>query len=98
MAEPLAIRPVGRHRVICVADEDDARLERDVHPGEAVGVAGAVPPLVAVADDRADLLQTVDRGDDPLAELRMRLHDRALVRGEPTGLREDLARDADLAD
>ena len=53
---------------------------------------------MAMTDDCADLLEAVDRGDDPLAELRMRLHDRALVRGEPAGLREDLARDPDLPD
>ena len=98
MAEPLAVRAVGRHRVVGVADEDDAGLERDALVAEPVRIATAVPPLVAVADDRADFLETVDRRDDPLSELRMRLHDRALLGGEPPGLREDLARDADLAD
>src|SRR5262249_45547816 len=56
------------------------------------------PALVAVANDRADLMESVDRGDDALTELRMRLHDRPLLRGEPAGLRQDLARDPDLPD
>src|SRR4029077_14117985 len=73
MAETVAIGPIAGHRVIRVADEDDARLERDVLAGDAVGVALAVPALVAVTDDRPDDLEAVDRGDDPFAELGMRL-------------------------
>ena len=69
--EPLAVRPVGRHRVVGVADEDDAGLERDLLAGEAVGVAAAVPVLVAVADDLADLLEPLDRREDARAQLGM---------------------------
>ena len=43
-------------------------------------------------------LQSIDRRDDLLAELGMGLDQRALVGGEPPRLREDLARDPDLAD
>ena len=39
------------HRVEGVADGDDAGAERDVLAGQAVGVAGAVPALVAGADE-----------------------------------------------
>src|SRR3954470_23464035 len=98
MREPLAVGPVGRHRVVRVADEDDPRLERDLLARDAVGIAAPVPPLVTVADDLAHLLQLLDRSDDLLAELGVRLHDGALVRGQTTGLREDRALDADLAD
>src|SRR4051794_6710151 len=98
MREPPAIRAVGRHRVVRVADEDDPRLERDLLARDAVGIAAAVPALVAVAHDLAHLLQLLDRRDDPLTELGMRLHDRALFRGQAAGLREDRALDADLAD
>ena len=52
-----AIGPVGRHRVEGVAGADDPGLDRDRLAGEAVGVAGAVPALVAGADDRADLAE-----------------------------------------
>src|SRR3954451_5800587 len=77
-AQPLAVGPVGRHRVERVADEDDPRLVRDVFAGLAVRVAGAVPALVAAAHDRAHLGQPLDRLEDPLAELRVHLDDRAL--------------------
>ena len=46
-----AVDAVGHHRVEGVADGDDAGAERDVLAGEAVGVAGAVPALVAGAHD-----------------------------------------------
>ena len=84
--------------MVRVADEDDARLERDVLAGDAVGVAAAVPALVTVADDRPHDLEPVDRRDDPLAELRMGLDELPLGGGQPARLREHVARDADLAD
>ena len=46
-------RAARGHRVERVADEDDARLERDLLARQPVGVAGAVHPLVARADDAA---------------------------------------------
>src|SRR5207248_297129 len=98
VAEAVPIRPVGRHRVVRIANEDDPRLERDVLAGEAVGVARAVPTLVAVADDRPDGLQPVDRSDDPLAELRVRLDDLPLGGSQAPRLGEHVARDTDLAD
>ena len=98
MAQLPPVRPIGGHRVVRVADEDDARLERDVGCGELVGIPGAVPALVAVADDALHFLQPVDRRDDPLTEHRMHLHDRALRGAQPPRLQEDSARHADLAD
>src|SRR5690349_2205038 len=97
-AEPLAVGPVGRHRVEGVADEDDPRLERDLPAGLLVRVAGAVPALVAAADDRAHLCEPLDRLEDPLAELRVHLDDRALLGRERPGLEQDARRDPDLAD
>src|SRR5438876_3346635 len=96
--EPLAVRPVGRHRVEGVADEDDPRLERNLLAALAVRIAGAVPVLVAGAHDRAYVLEALDGRDDPLAELRVRLHHRPLLGGQPARLGEDRGRDADLAD
>src|SRR5438477_11400082 len=98
VAESAPVGPVGRHRVVRDADEDDARLERDVLAGDAVGVAVAVPALVTMTHDRPHDLEPVDRGDDPLAELGMRLDDLPLCSGQATGLREHVARDADLPD
>ena len=37
VAEPLPVGPVGRHRVVGVADEDDPGLERDVLAGTPSG-------------------------------------------------------------
>ena len=47
---------------------------------EPVRVALAVEALVAGADDRPHVLELLDRGEDPLAELGMRLDQRALRR------------------
>ena len=81
-----------------VAGEDDPRFDRDLVPRLAVRIAAAVPALVAVADDRADVLELADRAEDPLAELRMRLDDLPLLVRERAGLRQQRRRDADLAD
>ena len=40
--------------MVGVAGEDDARAERDLRAGQAVGVAATVPALVLVADERWD--------------------------------------------
>src|SRR5262249_35263873 len=94
----LAIRPVGRHRVVRVAHEDDARLERDVLAGNPIGIAGAVVALVAVTHDRADILEPVDGRDDALTELRMLLDQPALAVRQRARLRQDGLGDPDLAD
>ena len=49
-----AVRARGRHRHVGVAGEDHARADRDPLALEPVRVAGAVPVLVLVADDRRD--------------------------------------------
>src|SRR5207247_11123104 len=48
--EALAVGPVGRHRVVGVANEDDPRLDRNVLAPAAVGVTGPVVALVTVPD------------------------------------------------
>ena len=84
--------------MVRVADEDDARLERDVLADHPVRVSHPVESLVAVSDDRADVFEPVDRRDDPLAELGMLLDQPALGLGQRARLREHGLRDADLAD
>ena len=84
--------------MVGVDDQDDPRLERDVRAGEPVGVAAAVPVLVAVADDLAHVGEARDRCQDPLAELGMLLHDPVLLRRERPLLREYVRGDADLPD
>ena len=65
-----AIRAVGDHGVVGVADGDDAGAERDVVAGEAVGVAGAVEPLVRGAHERRRGGEGGSAGEDPLADDR----------------------------
>jgi hypothetical protein len=50
LADPLAVGPLGGHRVEGVDGEDDPRLERDLVAREQVGVPAAVDALVVVAD------------------------------------------------
>src|SRR6185503_20373489 len=97
-AETLAVRPVGGHRVERVAHEDDPGLDRNLLAGLAVGIAGAVPALMAPADDRPHLRETLDRREDPLAELGVRLDHAPLLRRQRPRLEQDARRDADLAD
>ena len=53
----LAVGARRDHRVVGVAGEDDPRGDRDRRPGEAVGVAAAVPALVLVAHDRGQVAE-----------------------------------------
>ena len=46
-----AVRAVGGERVERVGDREHARGERDLLAAQPVGIAGAVPALVVVADD-----------------------------------------------
>ena len=68
-------------------------------PTEAVGVAAAVPVLVARADDPADVPeQAADAFEQLLADDRVRLHQGALFGVERAGLLDDLVRNPDLPD
>src|SRR4051794_4143608 len=96
--ERAAVGAIGGHRVVGVADQDHARAERDRVAGEPVGVAAAVPVLVAVADEREHLGEEVDLGEDLGAHLDVAL-DLALLRlRERTRLVEDALRHRHLAD
>src|SRR3990172_949351 len=89
---------VGGHRVEGVADEDDARAERDLVAGEAVGVAAAVVVLVVVGDYRRGGRQVGEAAGDPGAHLRVPLDHRPLVLAEAAGLLQDVVRHGELAD
>ena len=87
-----------RHDLDRVRDGDDAGSERDLGCGEAVRIARAVPALVMVADDRPGRCEQVERLEQRVADLRMRLDDRALLLVERSRLEEDPVRDPDLPD
>ena len=65
--------------------------------GEAGGVAGAVEPLVVMADHRGDG-RVADAAGHVGAVAGVAADDRELLVGEATGLVEDLARRVELAD
>jgi hypothetical protein len=67
-------------------------------PARPVGIAGAVPALVLVADEPADAGEELHRREDLLPDDRVALHHRALVGGERARLVEDRLGHRDLAD
>ena len=64
------VRPAERDRVVGVGDGHDPGAERDLLAGQAVRVAGAVPALVVVPDDRREQLRRLERLADAPADLR----------------------------
>ena len=94
-------RPVGAAAddgVEGVGERDDAGAERDALALQAVGIAGAVPALVVVADDGREVARHAQRVADALADLGVLAHDPELVLGQRPGLVQDVLGDADLAD
>src|SRR6266851_4503679 len=94
-----SIAAVGGHGVEGVAAHHDPCRPRDPFACEAVGIAAAVPALVAGADERADLAEeAADPREQAFALDRVCLDQLALVGGQRARLVDDLLRDADLAD
>ncbi len=96
--ERAPVGPRAGHRLQRVAGGDDPRAERDLVAGEAVGVALAVPALVAGAHERRDGLQRRRRADDALPDDGVLLDDRPLVVVQRAGLVQDGRGHRDLAD
>ena len=94
----LAVELARRHDLDGVGDRDDACAERDVGAGDAVRVAEAVPPLVVVTHDRPRRREQVERLEELVADLGMRLDDPPLLVVERRRLEQHPVRDADLAD
>src|SRR2546423_5930555 len=92
------VRPVGGHRVPGVREPDDRGLEGNVLAREPVRIAGAVPALVVVADDRDGFAETAELADDPRALGGVRLHLRVLPVVELARLDQDPVGNGDLAD
>src|SRR3954451_19614965 len=81
-----SVRTVFRHRPVGIADGDDSSAERDRASGQAVGIPGSVPALVVMANDREDRLKRLDRPEDVLADLGVRLHHGPFVFVERSGV------------
>src|SRR5205085_7840410 len=71
-------RAVGARRgerVEDVGHGDNARLEWDGLAGQSVGIAGAVPAFVMMADHARGVGEELEGGDDLRADDGMRAHD-----------------------
>ena len=88
---------VGEHRVEGVADRDDARAERDVLAGQAVGVPAAVEVLAAGAHERGDGLQAAGAQEDALGDDGMVAHVGALLGAQLAGLAQQRVGEGELA-
>ena len=88
---------VGEHRVEGVADGDDARAERDVLAGQAVGVPAAVEVLAAGAHERGHRLQAAGAQQDALGDDRVVAHVVALLGGQLAGLAQQRVGEGELA-
>jgi len=98
--ECAAVRPIGEHGVDGIGDHDDAGGERDVGPGEAVGVSGSVVEFVVVSDAADDLVVEGAEGfEERGAGGGVGLDAEAFGRGEGVGFPDDAGEvGVDLAD
>src|SRR3954471_6822464 len=92
------VDPGREHRVEGIRDVDDARTERDLLPGQPVGIAGAVEALMVVPDGGDRVVQEAEPVDDAGPLLCVALHERPLVRRQARRLQENRVRDRELAD
>ena len=77
---------------------DDPGAERDLLPGQPVGIPRAVEALVVVADRRHRVAEEPEPVDDARALLGVALHQRPLLGRERGGLQQDRVGDRELAD
>ena len=87
-----------RHRDECVTDRDQARTERDLLFGEAVGVSAPVPALVSRADQLRDGRHRRCRRKDALTDQRVIAHDLPLAGVQRPLLVQDRVGHGNLAD
>src|SRR5664280_3287237 len=88
---------LGDQRVKGVARSDDARSERYLSAGQAVGIAAAVPSLVAGANQARNRSQRRCGVEDPLADDRVLAHQAPLAVGQRARLVEHLVGNGELA-
>src|SRR6266542_276084 len=92
------IRAGMGHRVECVGDADDPRLQRDALPAQSIGIARAIDVLVMPAGDPTGDLEALALGQNLGAPHRMATHDRPFVGRQRPGLEQDPVGHMELAD
>ena len=94
------VRARMAERVEDVRERNDPRRERNLVAGEAVRIAGAVPPLVVEGRDLLGRLEDVrpTPGEDRAPDLGMGLDDVELLATQWAGLEQDRIGDADFPD
>jgi hypothetical protein len=91
------VRSIRGQRVEAVHDREDARTDGDVGAADPIRVAGSVPVLVVVPDDRHDRIRKVDRREDLRADRRVQFHLLVFGRRQFSRLVEDVFGNRDLA-
>ncbi len=93
-----SVGTVAGERIPGVGDGDNARAERDVFTGDAVGVAVAIPALVVIPDDGELAVAGPDGAENLFADQTVTLDFFELFHGEGAVFAEDGFADADFAD
>src|SRR3954471_14214709 len=93
-----AVGPVRRHGVEGVHYGEDPCEQRDVLPGEPIGISTSIPAFVMVAHDHRGVAEKRHRADDLVPDDRMAPHERPLFRQQRLTFEQDVVRDRDLAD
>ena len=97
MREPAPVRAMIPERVVAVDHRQDPGADGDGLAAQLVGVAGAVPVLVMVADDRHHRKGEPDRGDHVGAHRGVRLDDLELAGAQLAWLVQDVIGDPRFA-
>src|SRR6187431_2891360 len=84
--------------VVDVAHTENSGIERDERALRPVGIAGAVEPLMVVADEVPDFVAEPEIDEDLVAPFGMQLDDSELLVGQGAGLLEDRVGHGQLAD
>ena len=92
------VRALAHHDLVRVRGRDDVRGQRHGVSGKTVRVSGPVEALVVRLNDRHEVRERLDGGQDRCPERRVGLHDHPLLGGERSRLVEDRVGDPDLAD
>ena len=87
---PRAVGTIGRQRIEAIDDRQDPGADGDVGAADPIGVAGAVPVLMVMADDRHHRIGEVDGAEDLGADRRVQLHLLEFGRRELARLVEDV--------